>query len=397
MRISKIEHVQGDGGWQIWSFLKITTDEGIVGWSEFTGMRIASLPAVIHNLAASLVGKDPRRIGSILSTLETATRLNDGGLNQRAIAAIENACLDIKAKALGIPVHDLFGGAVRERIPLYWSHCGLYRSIMPDLFEQLGRTPVRTRDDLHRVAAEVAALGYRHFKTNQLSFDQPGGGPGLSPTRRIVDPGRNVDPNTLRMLQQQIEIMRDGAGPGVGAMLDLNFSYKPDGFREVARALEPLDLRWLELDLYDPAALAGIRQATSTPIASLEAIYMRHNLLPYLQHQSVDVAIIDMMWNGLTEAVHMASLADAFQVNVAVHTAGSPFHAMMGAHYAAAIPNLKILEFDADIVPWARDVFNVLPAIENGMMAIPHGPGWGVEIDEAALAAHPVTASKGAA
>jgi L-alanine-DL-glutamate epimerase-like enolase superfamily enzyme len=85
----------------------------------------------------------------------------------------------------------------------------------------------------------------------------------------------------------------------------------------------------------------------------------------------------------------MASLADTFQVNVAVHTAGSVFHAMMGAHYAAVIPNLKILEFDADIVPWAKDVFSVLPTIEGGMMQVPQGPGWGVEIDEAALAAHP--------
>ena len=390
MRITRIEHLQGDGGWQVWSFLKISTDEGIIGWSEFTGMRIASLPAVIHNLAASLIGQDPRQVGRILSTLETAARLNDGGLNQRAIAAIENACLDIKAKALGVPVHDLFGGAVRDRVPLYWSHCGLYRALVPDLFEAIGQTPVRSSDDLRQVADEVAAQGYLYFKTNHLSFDQPGGRPGPSPTRRIVDPGRNADPAGLKALRQQIEIMRDGAGADVGAMLDLNFSYRADGFREAARALEGLDLTWLELDLYDPAALAGIRQATRTPIASLEAIYMRRNLLPYLQHQSVDVAIIDMMWNGLTEAVRMASLADTFQVNVAVHTAGSPFHAMMGAHYAAAIPNLKILEFDADVVPWARDVFSALPAVEGGVMHVPSGPGWGVEIDEAALAAHPV-------
>jgi L-alanine-DL-glutamate epimerase-like enolase superfamily enzyme len=390
MRIASIDHVTADGGWQTWSFLKITTDEGLVGWSEFTGMRIAALPAVIHNLAAPLIGQDPRRTGWIGTLLEAATRLTDGGLNIRATAAIENACLDIKAKALSVPVSELFGGAVRDRIPLYWSHCGLYRAMKPDLFEGIeGSAPVRQRDDLHGVAAEVAAKGFRYFKTNLMNFDQPGGRFGGTMVRGPGDPARNLTPATLRALLEQLEIMRDGAGPDVGIMLDLNFAFKPDGFRQVARALADLHLTWFEFDLYDPAALAGIRQTTPIPIASLEAIYARRHLLPYLQQQSVDVAIIDMMWNGMPEAVRMATLADTFQVNVAVHTAGSPFHAMMGAHYAAAIPNLKVLEYDADIVPWASDAFTALPVVEDGMMIVPRAPGWGIDINEEVLKAHP--------
>ncbi|HZV17427.1 MAG TPA: mandelate racemase/muconate lactonizing enzyme family protein [Sphingobium sp.] len=395
MRITTIEHVQGDGGWQTWSFLKITTDEGLVGWSEFTGLRVGALPWVIHNLAAPLIGQDPRQIGKISSLLEGAIRLTDGGLNLRATAAIENACLDIKAKALGVPVYELFGGAVRDRIPLYWSHCGLYRAMVPDLFEKtIATQSVRRLDDLRLVAAEATAKGYKHFKTNFMRFDQANGRFGSTMNRANLDPGRNLDASMLRALRTQLEIMRDGAGPDTGMMLDLNFSFKPDGFHQVARALEDLDLSWLEFDLYEPSALASVRQRTTLPIASLEAIYTRRHLLPYLSHQAVDVAIIDMMWNGLPESVRMASLADTFQVNVAVHTAGSPFHAMMGAHFAAAIPNLKILEYDADIVPWAEHVFSALPVVENGQMLVPTAPGWGIDINEDALKDHPVSLSR---
>jgi len=390
MRIAKVEDFHADGGWQTWSFLKITTDEGLVGWSEFTGLGVAALPAVIHALAGPLIGQDPRQTGRIGAALETAIRLNDGGLNMRAAAAIENACLDIKAKALGVPVWDLFGGKVRDRAPVYWSHCGLYRAMVPDLFEKaMGVTPVRRLDDLRRVAAEVPAKGIGSFKTNLMMFDQPDGTLGPNLGRRNSDPARNLDAQTLEALLRQLEVMREGAGPGTGLMLDLNFSFRPEGSRRIARALEGFDPDWLEFDLYEPAALADIRRSTRTPIASLEAIYGRRHLLPYLQHQAVDVAIIDMMWNGMPEAVRMASLADSFQVNVAVHTAGSPFHAMMGAHFAAVIPNLRILEFDADIVPWAKDVFSALPALEDGAINVPQGPGWGVEINEEALKAHP--------
>ena len=389
MRITDIDIIHADGGWQTWSFLKIRTDADVVGWSEFSAIRVGALPAVIRHLAEALIGKDPRDTARIGAQLETATRLTEGGLNRRAAAAIENACLDIKAKALGISVAALFGGAVRERLPVYWSHCGLYRAMVPDLFESFGAAPVRRLDDLRAVGAEAAAMGHTCLKTNLLLFDENGG--ALTLNRRATDPSRKLDARMIGALRRQLDIIREGAGPGMGLMVDLNFAFKPAGFRSIAQALEDAGLTWLELDLYDPRALADIRAGSRTPIASLEAIYGCRALLPYLQQGAVDVAIVDMMWNGLPEAMRMASLADIFHVNVAVHTAGSPFHAMMGAHFAAAIPNLDILEFDADIVPWARDVFSALPRIEAGAMHVPDGPGWGVEIDEAALRAHPPT------
>ena len=122
MKIAKFENLHCDAGWRTFSFLKVTTDDGLVGWSEYTeadGSR--GLSAVIQGMAEALIGVDPRPVQSIDSLLYVRQVQAPNGVNQRAIAAIENALLDIKGKALGVPVYELFGGPVRTRIPVYLS------------------------------------------------------------------------------------------------------------------------------------------------------------------------------------------------------------------------------------------------------------------------------------
>ncbi len=128
MRIATVETLQADAGFRLFSFLKITTDDGIVGWSEYNeSFGSAGLSQVIDKLSAYILGKDPLRFEHLTAELHVRTRQSRGGINHQAVAAIENALLDIKGKALGVPVYALFGGPVRERIPLYWSHTGTYR------------------------------------------------------------------------------------------------------------------------------------------------------------------------------------------------------------------------------------------------------------------------------
>src|SRR5436190_9889189 len=103
MKIVKLEDFHADGGWDTYSFLKITTDEGLVGWSEYNESRRRGMTQVIHGLGAGLIGKDPRAVGKIDAALYATSRPTAGGLHANAIATIENACLDIKAKALGVP------------------------------------------------------------------------------------------------------------------------------------------------------------------------------------------------------------------------------------------------------------------------------------------------------
>ena len=102
-------------------------------------------------------------------------------------------------------------------------------------------------------------------------------------------------------------------------MLDLNFNQRTDGFIKIARAVEPFALTWLEIDIHDPEALALVRQSSRTPIGSLESIHGLREYRPFLERRAVDVAIIDVHWNGLWEAVRIAGLAEAYDVDVAPH------------------------------------------------------------------------------
>jgi L-alanine-DL-glutamate epimerase-like enolase superfamily enzyme len=393
MKIVKLEDFHANGGWDTYSFLKITTDEGLVGWSEFNESRRRGMTALIHGLGATLIGHDPREIARIDAALYARNRPTAGGLTAHAIAAIENACLDIKGKALGVPVYELLGGAVRDRMPVYWSRCGVLRARCAELFggKVIDRPPVRTLDDLKGAAREARERGFRALKTNVLLFDDKGGrqfAPGMIGAG-AGHPELNLTEDVLDAVIAQLTALREGAGPEVRLLLDLNFNYKPEGLRRIAKAVEPFNLLWLEMDLFDPKALALIRQSTTTPIGSLETIFGRRDFKPYLEHHSVDVAIIDPQWNGLVEAVKMAAMADAYDVNVASHNFSGPLANVMSAHFCAAIPNFRIMEFDADEVPWKPKLLTNPYLIEDGAMLLPTGPGWGTVVNEAVVRAHP--------
>ena len=391
MKIVKFEEFHADCGWEIYSFLKISTDEGLAGWSEFREHRRPGIGAAIRGMGELLIGEDPRAIGRIDAALYSFTRAVPGGLNQNAAGAILNACLDIKGKALGVPVYELFGGAVRERVPVYWSRCGVIRARCADYFDGkvIDRPAVRSVDDLKAAAREARERGYKAIKTNLLVFDRHGGRqytPGSA--RGRGHPELNLPEPMLDALIAQLTALREGAGPAVRIALDLNFNYKAEGFRRIAKKVEPFDLMWLEMDMYEPQALARIRQSTATPIASLETILGRRALKPYLEAHCADVAIIDPQYNGVPEAVRMAAMCDAYEVNVATHYFSGPLSAIICGHFAAVIPNLRISEYDVDEVPWKPGLLTHPPVIENGELVLPTGPGWGTGVNEDELRAH---------
>jgi L-alanine-DL-glutamate epimerase-like enolase superfamily enzyme len=391
VKIVRVEDLRADGGWRTISFLKLVTDQGLVGWSEFNETSWnPGLTAVIRKLGEGVLGKDPRAFARIGADLRAQTRMAPGGLVDQAIAAIENACLDLAGKAAGVPVYALFGGPVRRTIPLYWSHCGSFRASLPELFaREIGGLEVSSLEGIERLGAEVRRRGYRALKTNPLLFGQgrpqmtnPGFRPGL-------ELGRNGDPKLFDCIVEQLTAFRRGAGEDVALLLDVNFGFTPEALRQLARRLEPLGMFWLEADMHAPEALAEVRRATSTPIASLESIYRAKGYLPFLQAFAVDVAIVDVVWNGLPESLRIASLAEVFEVNVAPHNFYGCLSSLISAHFCAVVPNLRIMEYEADDVPWQADFVTHAPVSENGELVLPDGPGWGTEVNEDAVRARP--------
>jgi len=202
-------------------------------------------------------------------------------------------------------------------------------------------------------------------------------------------PALNVDRTVLRGLRAHLEAFRDGAGPEVNILLDLNFNARTEGYLEILRAIADLDLFWVEIDSYDPDALGLIRRQSPHPISSGETLFGVREFLPYFRAQAMDVAIIDTVWNGVWQGMKIAAAAEAQEINVAPHNFYGHLCSMMNAHFAAAVPNLRIMEIDIDRLPWDHELFTELPVIERGELVVPDRPGWGTEPDEAALTAHP--------
>jgi L-alanine-DL-glutamate epimerase-like enolase superfamily enzyme len=386
MKITSLETLACDAGWRHYHFLKLATDAGVTGWSEFDeGFGSPGVGAVIGRLAPRVVGQDPAAHERVFQDLFSATRPATGGVVAQAMGAIENAMLDAKAKALGVPCHALLGGKIRDRIPLYWSHAATWRINHGEWYQPA----ITDLEGVRQMGRDVKNAGFRALKTNLFRYDNgrpKGWRPGFGAP---FYPELNVEPGLLGDLRMHLEALREGAGPEVEILLDLNFNAKTEGFLRILRALADFPLFWVEIDSFSPEALGYLRRQSPHPISSCETLLGLREFLPYFREQAMDVAIVDTPWNGVWQSMKIAAAAEAHEVNVAPHNFYGHLSTMMNAHFAAAVPNLRIMEIDMDRLPWDDELFTGTPRIEAGELVIGDAPGWGLEPDEKALRARP--------
>jgi galactonate dehydratase len=386
MKIAGLEILRCDAGWRNYHFLKLTTDGGIVGWSEFDeGFGSPGVGAVIERLAGRVVGQPVYDHERIYAELYALTRPAAGGVVGEGLGAIENALIDAKAKALGVPCHVLFGGKQRDRIRVYWSHCATWRINHPQFY----RPAITGLEGVRAIGEEARGRGFTALKTNLFIYDD-GTPRGWRPGFGVPFlPELNVDKRVLRNLRLHLEAIRAGAGPDTEVLLDLNFNAKTEGYLKILDEIADFDMFWIEIDSYSPEALGYIRRQSPHPISSCETLVGLREFLPYFREQAVDVAIIDAVWNGVWQSLKIAAAAEAFEVNIAPHNFYGHLATMMNAHFAAAVPNLRIMEVDIDRLPWDHEIFTTVPEYENGYLILPDTPGWGTEPDENAIRAHP--------
>jgi len=384
MKIINIKTFHVDAGWRPWSFVKITTDSGLVGWSECTDSHGSprGISGVIEDLSSLLIGQDPRNIGKLCWQMFSRTRQSPGSVVQKAIGGIENALWDIKSKALNVPVYDLFGGAVREHIPLYWSHCGTSRVRAWDVIK---KPKISSYDDIHMLGQEILESGFKAIKTNiavlnadpyiyMPGFFKSSGGPELNADRKI-----------LSKIDMWIGTLRESVGDEIEIAIDLNFNFKTEGYIKVGNILEQYNLMWLEIDSYNPDALRHIRDSVSTPITSCENLYGLRQYRPYFEKHAMDIASIDVIWNGFLESKKIADMADLYEMNICPHNYNGHLSTFISMHLCAIAPNLRIAEVDVDDVPWRDELFTHAPIIRDGCLELPNRPGWGTELNESAL------------
>ena len=391
-RVTELKTLSCSASWRNYYFVKVTTEDGLIGWSEFDeGFGSPGVGAVIEQLAGRVIGQSAMQHERIREDLHCVTRPGSGGVVGQALGAIENALLDAKAKTLGVPCYDLLGGKIRDRMRVYWSHCVTWRASRAPHYQPVITNSSGVRD----LAREVRDKGFSALKTNIYRYENGkilGWGPGFGVP---FLPELNIDRKVLKGVREHLEIIREAAGPDMDILLDLNFNAKTEGYLKILREIADLDMFWIEIDTLNPQALAYLRSQSTHPISSCETLIGVQQFLPFLREQAIDVAIVDTPWNGVWQSMKIAAAAEAHEVNVACHNFYGHLCTMMNAHFCAAVPNLRIMEVDIDRIAWDHELFTHMPHYEDGHLVIPDRPGWGTEPIEEALLAHPPIASHG--
>jgi L-alanine-DL-glutamate epimerase-like enolase superfamily enzyme len=162
------------------------------------------------------------------------------------------------------------------------------------------------------------------------------------------------------------------------------------GILQLARALEPFDLYWLEADGFDPDALLAAREQTRTRMAHGKALVGRRAFRPFLERHVTDVIALETLSTGLSEARRIADLAAHYDAMVSPANHMGPLSSLIAAHLGAVMPNVEIMELDGADVPSKWQLIDHPPRIEQGELVVPDRPGWGADIVEEEVARNPL-------
>ncbi|MDQ1231884.1 galactonate dehydratase [Sphingomonas sp. SORGH_AS_0879] len=352
-RIARIEHFLVPPRWL---FVRIECDDGSVGWGE------ASLEGHAEAVAGALDAARDRLIGHDADRIEDAWQMlyrlgfyRGGPVLMSAISGIDMALWDLRGRALGVPVHDLLGGRVRDSIRVYaWIG---------------GDRP----SDVAAAALTRKAQGFDAIKMN-----------GSEEMEWLASP------SAVDAAVERLAMVRE-TGMDVG--IDFHGRVHKPVARRLVEALAPLGPLFVEEVLLGehPEALAQIAAQSTVPLAMGERLYSRWDFKPFFERAVIDVAQPDLAHaGGISEGRRIAAMAEAYDVALAPHCPLGPLALAACFQVAATTPNFVIQEIslgihynqaDADLLTYLSDP-EVL-TVRNGRVAVPRGPGLGVTIDEA--------------
>lgn len=353
----KITHIQTFMVPPRWLFVKIETEQGIIGWGEaILQNRPRAVAAAVADLSEYLVGRDPSPIEDHWTALYRGGFYRGGGILMSALAAIDQALWDIKGKALGASVCSLLGGPVRDRIQVYsW--------IGGDRPSEVGES-----------AGHAVEKGFRAIKMNACE------------EMNYIDSYAKIDAAVARVAS-----VREAAGPHFGIGIDFHGRVHRPMAKVLAKALEPLRPMFIEEPVLSEHAdaLADIAANTSIPIALGERLFSRWDFKKILRDGHVDIIQPDPSHaGGITETKKIAAMAECYDVGLALHCPLGPIALAACLQLDGICQNAVIQEQslgihynqDNDLLDYLLDpgVFNYV----DGYVKIPEGPGLGIAINE---------------
>lgn len=342
-----------------WLFVRIETDDGLVGWGEASLEGYADVVrAAVDQFSAYLVGRDPGPIEDHWQVLTKSQFYRGGAVLASAVSGIDQALWDLKGRRLGVPVHDLLGGPVRDRIRAYGWVGG---------------------DDPAEVADHISA---------QIET-------GLTAVKMNASGRMNLNGSVAELdgVVSRVASAREVLGPDRDVAVDLHGRFTVATARRLAPMLEPLHPFFIEEPVVpeNTHMIGRVADATSIPIAAGERLYSRQEFLPALQ-AGVSIVQPDLSHaGGISEVRRIASLAETFDALLAPHCPLGPLALAACLQIAFATPNHLIQEQSigihynagAEVLDYVVDKAPL--AFENGCFPLLTGPGLGIEIDEKAV------------
>jgi galactonate dehydratase len=348
MRITRLESLFVKPRWH---FLKLHTDEGIVGLGEpIVEGRARTVAMAVRELEAYLIGQDPRRIEHHWQVMYRGAFYRGGPVLVSAISGVEQAMWDILGKSLGVPVYQLLGGACRERVRVY-AHCG-----------------GDTREQAAQQAATLASSGFTALKT------------AIAPPVRIVDTRAYVEGQVA-----WIHAIREAIPDTVDLAVDFHGRVSPAMAIRLARELEDCQLLFIEEPVLpeNVDALVTVARATAIPIATGERLFTRWGFREVLEKQAAAVLQPDLCHaGGIAEVRKIAAMAEVYYAAIAPHNPLGPISLAAGLQVDACIPNFLCQEQVSLGEGYLKQPF----VLRDGYIDLPTGPGLGIELDDAAIA-----------
>lgn len=366
MKISKVTPLVLGTAWRNLIFIKVETDEGLVGVGEARALN--RLDAVLGYLTGAVpryvLGADPFEIEKLCHRMSRDDYARTDETAMTGIAMVEMACWDLMGQALGQPVYRLLGGAVRERIKAYAN--GWY-------------TVERTPEEFHAAAKRALARGYRALKLDPF-------GAGFYELDRVEK----------KRAAALVAAVRDAVGEEVEIFIEMHGRFNPVTAVEMTRELAPFKPGWVE-EPVPPENLAALKKAAEgiaplgIPVATGERLHGLHEFRELFERQAADIIQPDITHcGGILNVKKLAAWAEAYYVLVAPHNVGGPVSTAAALHLAAATANFKVQEHFNDFAEaYVKDAAPGLPEVKDGYFALPPGPGLGVKLDEDVIRAHP--------
>ena len=335
--------------------VEIVTDEGITGWGDCYGPAAVSKAIIDTVLKPSVIGRDPFDVEVIWEALYN--KIKDYGLTGMSISAISGidiALWDIIGKACNKPLHKLIGGAFRDQVPAYAT--GLY---------------FKNMDRLNEEAVEEAA-GYvkQGFKAVKMKI-------GLGSMKKDLD---------------RVAAVRDAIGPEVQLMVDANHCFNVPQAINIGRELEKLGVYWFEEPI-SPEDLEGyieVSRSLDMAVAGGENEFTKFRFREILGRRAMYIVQPDVCAaGGITECKKIAALAQAHCVQCVPHAWGTAIGLAATIHFLASLPDCPpclvpvppMLEYEQTFNPF-RDQLSTVPIThQQGVVAVPQGPGLGIEIN----------------